>query len=38
MARMGLVSPVYRLPMLPPSQASRERIERTLIESGLFSN
>jgi 4-hydroxy-tetrahydrodipicolinate synthase len=38
MARMGLLSPVYRLPMLPPSQASRERIERTLIESGLFSN
>jgi 4-hydroxy-tetrahydrodipicolinate synthase len=38
MARMGLLSPVYRLPMVPPSQASRERIERTLIESGLFSN
>jgi 4-hydroxy-tetrahydrodipicolinate synthase len=38
MARMGLLSPVYRLPMLPPSQASRERIEQTLIESGLFSN
>jgi 4-hydroxy-tetrahydrodipicolinate synthase len=37
LARMGLLSPVYRLPMLPPSQASRERIERTLIESGLFS-
>jgi 4-hydroxy-tetrahydrodipicolinate synthase len=38
LARMGLLSPVYRLPMLPPSQASRERIEKTLIESGLFSN
>jgi 4-hydroxy-tetrahydrodipicolinate synthase len=38
LARMGLLSPVYRLPMLPPSQASRERIEQTLIESGLFSN
>ena len=38
MARMGLLSPVYRLPMVPPSQASRERIEQTLIESGLFSN
>jgi 4-hydroxy-tetrahydrodipicolinate synthase len=38
LARMGLLTPVYRLPMVPPSQASRERIERTLIESGLFSN
>jgi 4-hydroxy-tetrahydrodipicolinate synthase len=38
LARMGLLSPVYRLPMVPPSMASRERIERTLIESGLFSN
>jgi 4-hydroxy-tetrahydrodipicolinate synthase len=38
LARMGLLSPVYRLPMVPPSQASRERIEQTLIESGLFSN
>ena len=38
LARMGLLSPVYRLPMVPPSMASRERIEKTLIESGLFSN
>jgi 4-hydroxy-tetrahydrodipicolinate synthase len=38
LARMSLLTPVYRLPMVPPSQASRERIERTLIESGLFSN
>ncbi len=37
MARMGLLAPVYRLPMLPPAQASRERIEKTLSELGLFS-
>jgi 4-hydroxy-tetrahydrodipicolinate synthase len=37
LARMGLLSPVYRLPMVPPSPASRERIETTLIELGLFS-
>jgi 4-hydroxy-tetrahydrodipicolinate synthase len=38
MARMGLLSPVYRLPMVPPSSAARDRIEKTLLESGLFSN
>jgi 4-hydroxy-tetrahydrodipicolinate synthase len=38
LARMGLLSPVYRLPMVPPSQASRERIEQTLLGLGLFSN
>ena len=37
MARMGLLSPVYRLPMVPPSPAARERIEKTLSEAGLFS-
>lgn len=37
LARMGLLSPVYRLPMVPPSLESRERIETTLIELGLFS-
>jgi 4-hydroxy-tetrahydrodipicolinate synthase len=37
LARMGLLSPVYRLPMVPPSPESRERIETTLIELGLFS-
>ena len=38
LARMGLLSPVYRLPMIPPSLASRERIEKTLGEAGLLPN
>ena len=35
LARMGLLQPVYRLPMVPPSPASRERIDAVLIECGL---
>ena len=38
LARMGLLAPVYRLPMVPPSPASRERIEKTLAEAGLLPN
>ena len=35
LARMGLLQPVYRLPMVPPSSASRERIDAVLRECGL---
>jgi 4-hydroxy-tetrahydrodipicolinate synthase len=35
MAMMGLLEEVYRLPLVPPSQASRERIGRVLRETGL---
>jgi 4-hydroxy-tetrahydrodipicolinate synthase len=30
MFRMGLLDPVYRLPMVPPSEASKEKIEDVL--------
>jgi len=32
MARMGLLAEVFRLPMVPPSEASRRRIERVLAD------
>ena len=32
MARMGLLPEVFRLPMVPPSEASRRRIERVLAD------
>lgn len=35
LARMGLLEPVYRLPMVPPSPASRDRIDAVLRECGL---
>ncbi|MDQ3211037.1 MAG: 4-hydroxy-tetrahydrodipicolinate synthase [Acidobacteriota bacterium] len=35
MAMMGLIDEVYRLPLVPPSQASRERIGTVLRELGL---
>jgi 4-hydroxy-tetrahydrodipicolinate synthase len=35
LARMGLLQPVYRLPLVPPSPASRERIDAVLREYGL---
>jgi 4-hydroxy-tetrahydrodipicolinate synthase len=35
MAMMGLLEDVYRLPMVPPSAASRERIARVLQSLGL---
>ncbi len=37
MARMGLLSETYRLPMVPPREESRARIERVLQELGLVS-
>jgi 4-hydroxy-tetrahydrodipicolinate synthase len=36
MAAMGLVEEVYRLPMVPPRQESREKIARVLRELGLL--
>jgi 4-hydroxy-tetrahydrodipicolinate synthase len=35
MAMMGLVEEIYRLPMVPPRQASRERIAQVLRDLGL---
>ena len=37
MAMMGLLEPVYRLPMVPPSEASRAKIEAVLKSTGLLS-
>jgi 4-hydroxy-tetrahydrodipicolinate synthase len=37
MALMGLVEPVWRLPLVPPSAASRDRIGKVLDEAGLLS-
>ncbi len=34
MYRMGLLEPVYRLPMVPPSEASRRKIEQVLEATG----
>jgi 4-hydroxy-tetrahydrodipicolinate synthase len=34
MHKMGLLEPNYRLPMVPPSEASRQRIETVLAETG----
>jgi 4-hydroxy-tetrahydrodipicolinate synthase len=35
MARMGLLNEVFRLPMVPPAEASRRRIERVLADLDL---
>ena len=32
MARMGLLNETFRLPMVPPAEASRRRIERVLAD------
>ena len=37
MAMMGLLEPVWRLPMVPPSEASRVKIEAVLRSSGLLA-
>ncbi|MGH9665469.1 MAG: 4-hydroxy-tetrahydrodipicolinate synthase, partial [Bryobacteraceae bacterium] len=37
MAMMGLLEPVWRLPMVPPSPASRQRIENVLGGLGLLA-
>ncbi len=36
MARMGLLEPVWRLPLVPPSSANMGRIERVLSQAGLI--
>jgi 4-hydroxy-tetrahydrodipicolinate synthase len=36
MAMMGLIEPVWRLPMTPPSEANRVKIEAILKSSGLL--
>ena len=37
MAMMGLLEPIWRLPMTPPSEASRAKIEAVLKSSGLLA-
>jgi 4-hydroxy-tetrahydrodipicolinate synthase len=37
MAHMGLLEPVWRLPMCPPSQASQEKLSKVLEQAGLMS-
>ncbi|HSU32441.1 MAG TPA: 4-hydroxy-tetrahydrodipicolinate synthase [Bryobacteraceae bacterium] len=37
MAQMGLLQPVWRLPMVPPQQASQEKIEAVLQGLGLLA-
>ena len=37
MAMMGLLEPVFRLPMVPPSDASRAKIEAVLKSTGLLA-
>ena len=36
LAMMGLLEPVWRLPLVPPSEASRQKIEKILEASGLL--
>jgi 4-hydroxy-tetrahydrodipicolinate synthase len=38
MAMMGLLEPVWRLPMIPPSDANRGKIEAVLKSAGLLSS
>ena len=38
MAMMGLLEPVWRLPMVPPSDANRVKIEKVLDTLGLLAN
>jgi 4-hydroxy-tetrahydrodipicolinate synthase len=38
MAMMGLLEPVFRLPMVPPSDANRARIEAVLKSAGLLAS
>ena len=37
MAAMGLAGPVYRLPMVEPSAASKQKIEQVLESVGLLA-
>jgi 4-hydroxy-tetrahydrodipicolinate synthase len=38
MAMMGLLEPVWRLPMVPPQPQNQARIEKVLTELGLVAN
>jgi len=38
MAMMGLLEPVFRLPMVPPSEANRAKIEAVLKSAGLLAS
>ncbi|MBN9659881.1 MAG: 4-hydroxy-tetrahydrodipicolinate synthase [Acidobacteria bacterium] len=38
MARMGLLEPVWRLPLVPPSDAAMAKIEAVLSSTGLITN
>ena len=38
MAMMGLLEPVWRLPLVPPSEASRQRIEAVLADVNLLGS
>lgn len=37
MARMGLLEPVWRLPLVPPSEASQKKIDAVLEQCGLLA-
>ncbi len=37
LAMLGLCEPVYRLPMVPPSEQSAARIRQTLVDAGVLS-
>jgi 4-hydroxy-tetrahydrodipicolinate synthase len=37
MSRMGLLEPVWRLPLVPPSPAAAQRIDQVLKQSGLIA-
>jgi 4-hydroxy-tetrahydrodipicolinate synthase len=37
MAHMGLLEPVWRLPMCPPSQANQEKLSKVLEQAGLMA-
>lgn len=37
MARMGLLEPVWRLPLVPPSEASKKKIDDVLEQCGLMA-
>jgi 4-hydroxy-tetrahydrodipicolinate synthase len=37
MHRMGLLDPVWRLPMVPPTDASKRKIEQAMADAGLIA-
>ncbi len=38
MAMMGLLQPVWRLPLVPPTEASQAKVEAVLKSTGLLAN